>query len=426
MKNHIFHNWLLKLASVVCAVILWIIIYSVNDPAASTTMYNVPVTLLNTEVVTDKNQVYEVVEGTDVLRRLTIQSTRSVIDSLSESDIRVEADFKKMKLDGTIELKISSDRHNDSITFKPSAEEMKVSVENRKERNLSLDVRLTGEPEKGYIVGSSRLSQNRISVSGAESVVNAISQAVAVVDIEDTTEDVYAYADIMLLDAEGKEISRNKLDLSMNTVSTTVEILSTKTVPIIYEVSGQAADGYFATGEANCDVNEIMIAGQESVLAKIVEITVAGEDMSVEDAKKDVITKVDLDDYLPADTIRAEREGNGQVEVTMPVVPIVDREYIIRMGQVQIVNIPEGYTVEHILTSAEMSVTVRGPQHLLQQISIADIRGTIDIAAWMKANKKEKFKNEEVLTIEAVYEIAEHLVVTDSTPIELIAKVVEK
>ncbi len=426
MKNRIFHNWLLKLTSVVCAVMLWIIIYSVEDPAASTTIYNVPVTLTNTEVVTDNNQVYEVLDGTDVVRRITIQSTRSVIDSLNDSDIRVEADFTKMKLDGTIELKISSDRHNDSITFKSSAEEMKVSVEDRKERNLSLGVSLTGEPEEGYIVGSSKLLQNRISVSGAESVINSISKAVAVVDIADTTADVYAYADIILLDADGKEIPKDKIDMSMKTVSTTVEILATKVVSVVYEVSGEAAEGYFATGEADCEVGEILIAGQEAALTKVTEITVAGEDMSVEGAEADVVVKVDLDNYLPAGIIRAEDEWNGQVEVTMPIVPIVNREYVIRMGQVQLINIPEGYTVDHILKSAEMTVVVRGPEHLVEALSIADIKGTIDITAWMEVNERTDLEHGEVLSIEAEYDIAEHIGVTASTPIELIAYIVEE
>lgn len=425
MKNRIFNNWILKLTSVVCAALLWIFIYSVNDPAATKTLYNVPVTFLNTEVVTDKNQVYDILDGTDVVRRVTLHSTRSVIDDLDESDISVEADFSKMKLDGTIELRMYSNRHNDSITFKASSEEMKVSVENRKSRNLSLEIRLTGEPKEGYIVGSSRLTQNRISVSGAESLVNSIVSAVAVVDIEETAEDVNTYADIILLDEAGKEISKDKLDVSMKTVSSTVEILATKTVPVIYELSGEAAEGFFATGEANSEVTELLIAGKESTLAKVSEITVAGEELSVAEASEDVIRVVDLDDYLPAGIIRVDSQDNGQAEVTMPIVPIVDREYTIRMGQVQVINVPEGYTVEHVLTSAEMIVVVRGPEHLLETLSIADIKGTIDIAAWMEANEKVRFKDDEILLITAEYDIAENIEVTASTPIEMIAKIVE-
>ena len=423
MKNRIFHNWKLKLTSVVCAVVLWMIIYSIADPAASKTLYNVPVTLVNTEAITDKNQVYEVLDDTDVVRRISLHSTRSVIDSLTDSDISVEADFSKMKLDGTIELKITSARHNDSITFKPSAEEMKVSVEDRKERYLTLSVNHIGEPKDGYIVGNSKTAQNRISVSGAKSVIESIDKAVAMVNITDTTADIVAYADIVLLDEAGKEIPRDKVDISMTNVSTTVEIYATKTVPVIYEMTGEAAEGYFATGEAEGQVTELEIAGKEAILAQITEILVAGEVLSAEGASETVIANINLDDYLPAGIFRVNQEESDQVEVMIPVVPIVEKEYkTLRMGQTQVVNVPEGYSVEHILKSAEMTVVVRGPEHLVEVLSPADITGTIDIAAWLEANERTELKDEETLSIKAVYDIAEYIEVVDSTPIELIAK----
>lgn len=423
MKNRIFHNWKLKITSVVCAVVLWIIIYSIADPAASKTMYNVPVNLINTEAITDKNQVYEVLDDTDVVRRIAIHSTRSVIDSITDSDISVEADFSKMKLDGTIELRITSARYNDSITFKPSTDEMKVSVEDRKERYLTLSVDHIGEPKDGYIVGNSKTAQNRISVSGAQSVIESIDKAVAVVNITDTTSDIVAYADIVLLDKEGDEIPRERVDISMKNVSTTVEILATKTVPVVYEMSGEAAEGYFATGEVEGKVTELKIAGKETALTQVTEIVVSGEALSVEGATETVITEVNLEDYLPTGIFILDQQGSERVEVTIPIVPIVEKEYTtLRMGQTQVINVPDGYSVEHILKSADLTIVVRGPEHLVEMLSPADVTGTIDMAAWLELNERTELKDEETLSIKAVYNISEYIQVIDSTPIELIAK----
>ena len=423
MKNRIFHNWKLKITSVVCAVVLWIIIYSIADPAASKTMYNVPVNLINTEAITDKNQVYEVLDDTDVVRRIAIHSTRSVIDSITDSDISVEADFSKMKLDGTIELRITSARYNDSITFKPSTDEMKVSVEDRKERYLTLSVDHIGEPKDGYIVGNSKTAQNRISVSGAQSVIESIDKAVAVVNITDTTSDIVAYADIVLLDKEGDEIPRERVDISMKNVSTTVEILATKTVPVVYEMSGEAAEGYFATGEVEGKVTELKIAGKETALTQVTEIVVSGEALSVEGATETVITEVNLEDYLPTGIFILDEQGSERVEVAIPIVPIVEKEYTtLRMGQTQVINVPDGYSVEHILKSADLTIVVRGPEHLVEMLSPADVTGTIDMAAWLELNERTELKDEETLSIKAVYNISEYIQVIDSTPIELIAK----
>ena len=191
MKNRIFHNWALKVSSVVIAVVLWFVIYTIDDQPSTKYLYNVPVTFLNTEAITDDDKVYQVLDGTDVVRRITIKTTTSVSADLRDSDIKVEADFSKMKLDGTVELNIYSERHNDDITFKATSEELKLKVEDKVQKYLSLDSEMKGELAEGYIIGSDKLSPNRISVSGAESVMNTISKAVAVVDISGVSEDMF-------------------------------------------------------------------------------------------------------------------------------------------------------------------------------------------------------------------------------------------
>lgn len=425
MKNRILDNWILKLASVVIAVALWIVALVINDPADSRRMTNVPVTFINTEVITENGKVFEVLDGTDTIRSITINATRSVIDDLEDKDIRVEADFSKMKLDNTVEIKFYSDRHNDSITFRPSSSELKLSVENKIERYYSLEVELIGEPKDGYIIGNSKLDKNRISVSGAASRVKNVDRAIAVVDITDTSGDIFTYADIVLLDDNGDEISREHLDVNMKTVGTTVEILKTKTVPVIYESEGLAAEGYVTTGEVTGEVSELMIAGKENLVSAITEIKVAGEELYFEDAEEDVVVEVDLDDYLPDGIIRADKQGNGRTNVTVQIAPIIDKEYTIETGRIRIENIPEGYSVKPVLASAEVVVTVRGSKHLIDGLSAADLTGTFDVAAWMQERGMSRLGREEVYKVDPAYELGEGLEVTATTPIEIISNVLE-
>lgn len=425
MKNRILNNWILKLASVVIAVALWIIALVINDPADSRRMTNVPVTFINTEVITENGKVFEVLDGTDTIRSITINATRSVIDDLEDKDIRVEADFSKMKLDNTVEIKFYSDRHNDSITFRPSSSELKLSVENKIERYYSLEVELIGEPKDGYIIGSSKLDKNRISVSGAASRVKNVDRAIAVVDITDTSGDIFTYADIVLLDDNGDEISRDHLDVNMKTVGTTVEILKTKTVPVIYESEGLAAEGFVTTGEVTGGVSELTIAGKESLISVITEIKVAGEELYFEDAEEDVVVEVDLDDYLPDGIIRADKQGNGRTNVTVQIAPVIDKEYTIETGRIRIENIPEGYSVKPVLASAEVVVTVRGSKHLIDGLTADDLTGTFDVAAWMQERGMSRLGREEVYKVDPAYELGEGLEVTATTPIEIISNVLE-
>ncbi len=423
MKERILNNWGLKLASVATAVVLWVVNLNINDPVTPNTIRNIPVTFINAEAITGNHQVYEVLDGTDVIRSVSVSGPRSVVEPMSALNINAEADLSKVKPDGTVEVKLYTDKQ---VTIKPSTSVVRLFIENRVERYFPLEVELTGIPRDGYIVGSSKLDLNRIMVSGGESKVGIIDKVKAIVDVTDTSGDIYSYANIMLYDSEGKEVSRDTVSVNMDTVGTTIEILKTKTVPVVYTSEGTAAEGYSVTGEVTSVVNELVIAGKESALAGITEIVVGGEGLYFEGAQDNVIKTVDLDNYLPQGIIRADKESNGNVDVTIHVSPIIEKEYTITMGQVQIENVPEGYSVVHVYASAEMDVTVKGSEYLLSKLDPKAISGSFDVTAWMKANNIRKLKDKEVLVVEPIYKMSDDLEVVSTASIEIIAKVLEE
>ena len=58
MKNKLTRNIGLKIASVFFAIILWMVVTSVNNPINTKTYDNIPVKLLNTELITESGQIY--------------------------------------------------------------------------------------------------------------------------------------------------------------------------------------------------------------------------------------------------------------------------------------------------------------------------------------------------------------------------------
>ena len=57
MWRKLTHNWGLKLGSVIFAIMLWIIVTNINDPVLTYKVYNVPVTITNTDAITSKGEV---------------------------------------------------------------------------------------------------------------------------------------------------------------------------------------------------------------------------------------------------------------------------------------------------------------------------------------------------------------------------------
>lgn len=428
MKKQIFNNWILKLVSVVCAMMLWIIVYNSEDPVEFIRFYNVPVEFENTEVLEADGKVYEVLGNTDVISTIRVRAKRSVTSDLSKSDIRVVADFKNMKMDGTIELEVYCNRYSKGeIEFELSAKELKLFAESKIEASPFIYVETIGTPAEGYVVYDAKTTHNRMTVSGGKSIVERIDKAVALVDVSGAKGDIITYVDIVLYDSNGAAISTEKLSMNVEYEQATVNIFPTKTVPVRYEISGAPAEGYVTTGNVTYETESISIMGRPATLSSVSEILVKGEGVSIEGAEGNVTLNIDLDNYLPTGIFRADRnESNGRIAVDVEVVPIIEQEFQITASQVDIVNVPERHFADRTLDSAPLTVVVKGPQHLIEQIDKTNIEGMIDIKAWMKENDITELGVGTVYKIVPKFDLGEILEVVSSGTIDVAAGVIKE
>ena len=154
MKNKIRFNISLKIISVFFAFLLWMVVNNMNNPTVDKTFRDIPVKLLNTELITDSGQVYEVLDDTDVIDTVTIWAPRSIISSLNASNIVATADVSELSSLDTISIKLSTNLYtNDVESIKGSIDTVKLNIENKRTKTLALKTTLLGEVETGYLVG---------------------------------------------------------------------------------------------------------------------------------------------------------------------------------------------------------------------------------------------------------------------------------
>lgn len=425
MKNRIFQNWKLKLISLGCAFLLWMTIYSVNDPQETKTMHNVPVTFVNTEAITDQGKTYEVLEKTDVMKSVKLSASRTVLNDIKDSDINVVADFSKYRNDGTVEVNIYSDRHNDDITFKASREDVLLKIEDKVERSFPVEVQYTGELKKSYVVGGCSLTPNRIMVSGGESYVDTVAKVTAEVDLSGASGDFFSYANIVLYDKDNNILAIDKLELGTKTVNAKVDVLATKTVPVRYVPTGTTTHGYVALSEVLTDYNEIAIAGKQSVLSNITEIVVSGEALTYENADANVELSIDIDDYLPEGVSRLDKSGAGVIDVTVQVSALMEKYYVLETGKIALENIPDGYKVEYVYDKAEITVMLLGAESILDTLEESELAGKIDIATWMTERNMDILEDETIYKITPTFTLEEGVEVVSVDSIEIIVNKLE-
>jgi YbbR domain-containing protein len=94
MKKKLTGNLPLKILSVIVAFLFWLVIINVTDPTTARTFYGIPVQVLNENVITSANQVYEIVDGDKV--NVTVKGKRSFVETLGTSDFVATADMSEL------------------------------------------------------------------------------------------------------------------------------------------------------------------------------------------------------------------------------------------------------------------------------------------------------------------------------------------
>lgn len=382
MKNKLTRNWGLKLVSFIFAAMLWVIVTNINDPVNSKPFADVPVTLRNTELITGRGQVYEVLDDTDVIDTVTIRAQRSILDSLSESNVVAIADINDLTSTDTVPIRLSTNKYNGELeSIRGNIDSVKLKIENKQTRSFPIRVSVTGTVSEGYMLGDVSTEQNLIRISGPESVVSQITKAQAEVSVSGFTSLISADVDIRLYNEAGTEIRSGNIEKSITKVRVNVDILEKKTVPITYQVSGVPADGYRLTGERTSTRNSVEIAGKSRIIQNINAIEIPEGVIDVTGAREDVTTLVDLKECLPEGTIIAEEDFTGKINVTISVGQEMNRIFTIPVRNIRITGVPAAFEAEITDPEDTCTITLIGLPAELEEINVNTLEVTVDIAA---------------------------------------------
>ena len=246
MKEKIFKNFSLKILSIICAILLWGIIVNIYDPNTGVTISNVSVQLINTDSLTDKGYTYDVVDGSKI--SVYVSGPKSIIADIKASDIIATADLSNISVFADyvdIDVKIEKDgKLLQNVEVTPKTTAVKLNIENRVTQSFDVKVEMTGSGSAGYVVFNDTISPTTIKVTGPSSAVQKIAQVKAVYDISDATSDISDTATVVLYDSDGNIINNRQLELSRTEVRFSASIGHSKTVDIIYKMSGTPAAGY--------------------------------------------------------------------------------------------------------------------------------------------------------------------------------------
>ena len=374
MKNKIFNNFGYKILAVFFAILLWLIVINITDYSVSVTIEDIPVEQINTDVLDELDQVYDVVKGGTV--DIVVKGRRSVVNDLKTDDFYAYADLSQMSITNSVQINVEPKRRSlaDEITITCSDNMIQLSLEDKVSEQFPVRVVTDGTTMSGYAVGDAYATPNIITIEGPKSAVDKITDVVVTVSVRNASEDLMAVGDIVLLDAYGEEIINDKIVLSQESADANVIIYPIKTIDVNVEIKGTVMDGY-AVSEVVYQPKTIDVAGLDEDLEKIDEINI--DNISVSGMYESLQTTVNINDYLPDGIILAQQLAD--IAITVDIEKVTSKEISITADDITLTDKKSGYEYE-VELSNDFKVEISGLENVITDMTVTDIIPVINCA----------------------------------------------
>ena len=390
MLNKIFRNWPIKLLSVFLAVIVWFIIMSLADPATTRTYYNIPVKLVNEELLTQAGKSYTLEGGDNPTVSVRVTAAGSVLRVLSSADFTATADVSKMfDVTGRVPIEVSCSRTTLSSQISsivPGAETLKINFEDIVTKEYTIQIRTKNELPEGYFISRQWTNPATVTISAPASVMERISAVVTEVDVTGLTESTtIESSSLQFLSGTGQAISLDAMrDTMVSTDAVTVglDIFTMKTLPVVIsqaaldKVKNEVPDGYRYI-KASQTVTSVQVKGLISRLADISMIQIPESALSLVGAKASKTFELDLNDYLTPG-IELMDGQDARIIITLEVVELAVREFSVNTLRVTGLN-NEDYRYQF---SRTVTVYIRALESEFAEFDLSTVSVSLDLGEY--------------------------------------------
>ena len=163
------------------------------------------------------------------------------------------------------------------------------------------------------------------------------------------------------------------MDSQYQSIAVTVDVLSTKEVPIKCTTTGSPAGGKSVLG-VELSEESVMLKGNAEALNNITSIDVGPIDIS--GATDDISTSVDLTGYLP-DGVFIVNSSKAKLSIDIKVETNATSTMTLNSSNITYDGLEDGYTLTFVTDKS--SVVVSGTQSDIDTLSGTTLKGKIDV-----------------------------------------------
>jgi YbbR domain-containing protein len=252
-------------------------------------------------------------------------------------------------------------------------EHVSIALESIVSQVFPVDLVVTGNPPVGYQAQTPLVNPEQVTVTGAESLVSMVKQAVINLDITNASQTIIRSEVPVLLDAEGQAVSGLTITPGSVLVTQPITLLGGYRYVIVRAVTeGQVATGYRVTNIYVSPIGVVVFSSDPELVNNLPGY-VETQPIDLTGKDDDFETLVDLN--LPTGiTVVGDSKVLVQVSIAM-----VESSLAISLP-VEIIGLSPGLAAN--VDPPIVNVILTGPVPVLNTLSSTDVRVVVDLTGY--------------------------------------------
>lgn len=371
-------NLLLRIISVLCAILLWFYVSEVESPTAEKTFEGVNITVKNKDVLLEETDL-SIISDSFFQTTVVLSGKRSTLNKIDYDNIEATIDISRITEAGVHELKVTVVPPAGTNLSSVNPRNISVTVDKTVAKSFEIepDISYSNLPSD-YTLGDCVITDNQskaittVTVSGPATEVEKIEKVVAKVDFGSINGSVEAKTDLVLLGNFGEELSTDSVKLSTPSVKVKQPVSITKILPL--ETS--QAYGTFAKTQITFDItpSRVEVKGDPKILGEMTSIKLdpINEKSIGETLTTTVNTLIKVPEELELVTLQ------NTATITARLKNVNCHEIEIKPSDIKVVGLPGGSEVEFKNMDSKIIVV----NSTSKDITLDDLSLTLDLSTF--------------------------------------------
>lgn len=359
-------NGVLKIISVIIAIILWLYATSELNPEIPKELNGVPIDIINHDTLEDNNLilVYDPANTIDLkLRGLT-----SDIRRIQPDKVKAILDLSEAEKEGVQKIRLKVEGLPREVRF-DAVPETTININTIVSKEIPVEVMLVGREADGYYHHQPVSDTESIIINGPESLVTKVAQGIIQMNIEDIKTPLEQSLQIILLDSSKRQIESRYIKKQKEYAIGTVLIYPEKSLSIKPNIIGTPAMGYEVTS-IEVEPEKITVNGEPEVINSKIELET--DSINIDGKTADINT-----------TVGIKHEGlhiNPKFDDEARVVIRINERHIektVTVDALDFINEPEDYDIEW--NNKPFKVVLSGRYTVVTNLTAQSIALSVDL-----------------------------------------------